>query len=424
MSATYTAASPAADRLFEPHVAGPIVLATDGRPGAVGAVELARLLVQRTGAELYAIAVLEPAAAAAPDGTGGDPAPEVTAARANLLRDRTEAQLREVMGEHEWPLATRIGAPAVHIAREAAARGARFVVLGMGRHGLRARVTGRETVLQTLRLSSTPVLAVPPEGGVLPRCALVAVDFSRASVRAARLAAELLQPDGELMLVHVARGWSDARGGAEIVREIEDAFTHLVEGLRLPRGAKVRRIVRAGAPADEILALAATVGADLVATGAHGHSFVERLLIGSVATRLVRRAPCSVLAVPLPTPSPDWSLVAGGERTRALRTPTTWGAALAGFSGRNAGRRCRLETEDPELGIQSQARAVPLLGVAYDPSDGSVGISLGHAGRVRGHLAHTVRKAAEVDILTGADGIDRALRIGDDRVQTLLTFVP
>jgi nucleotide-binding universal stress UspA family protein len=422
MTATSCTDTPAVERLFAPRVTGPIVLATDGRSGAHGAADLARLLVQRTGAELFAIAAIEPAASATAAGQG-DAAPEVTAARARVARERVDAQLRELLGERDWPIAIRTGVPAVLIAREAAARGARFLLLGTGRHGIGDRMVGRETVLQALRLSPVPVLAVPPNGGTLPTCAVVAVDFSRASVRAARLAAELLQPGGELMLVHVARRWSDARSGAETVRETEDAFTQLVGRLRLPRGAKVRRIVRTGSPADEILALAATVGADLIATGAHGHGFLERLLVGSVATRLVRRATCAVLAVPLPTSSPEWRLAAEGERTRTLRTPATWARALSGFSERNAGRRCRLEIDDPQLGAQPQVRACPLLGVAYDHTDGSVAITLGHAGDVRSHLGHIVRGASGVDILSGADGVDRALRIGDDRTQTLLTFV-
>jgi nucleotide-binding universal stress UspA family protein len=44
--------------------------------------------------------------------------------------------------------------------------------------------------------------------------------------------------------------------------------------------------------------LAARAHADLVVSGTHGYGFFNRLILGSVATHLVRNAPCSLLAVP------------------------------------------------------------------------------------------------------------------------------
>jgi nucleotide-binding universal stress UspA family protein len=52
---------------------------------------------------------------------------------------------------------------------------------------------------------------------------------------------------------------------------------------------------RIGHPAEEILALAAEVGADLIFIGSHGKTGVERLLLGSVSERVVREAQCPVL---------------------------------------------------------------------------------------------------------------------------------
>jgi nucleotide-binding universal stress UspA family protein len=52
---------------------------------------------------------------------------------------------------------------------------------------------------------------------------------------------------------------------------------------------------RIGKPADQILALASEVGADLVFIGSHGKTGVERLLLGSVSERVVREAQCPVL---------------------------------------------------------------------------------------------------------------------------------
>jgi hypothetical protein len=65
----------------------------------------------------------------------------------------------------------------------------------------------------------------------------------------------------------------------------------------LPAAADVQFFVHAriGKPAQEILALAAEVGADLIFIGSHGKTGVERLLLGSVSERVVREAGCPVL---------------------------------------------------------------------------------------------------------------------------------
>ena len=55
--------------------------------------------------------------------------------------------------------------------------------------------------------------------------------------------------------------------------------------------------VRVGAIAEEIAALATEVRADLLVVGTHGRRGVRRLLMGSVAERAVRIAPCPVLIV-------------------------------------------------------------------------------------------------------------------------------
>jgi nucleotide-binding universal stress UspA family protein len=56
-------------------------------------------------------------------------------------------------------------------------------------------------------------------------------------------------------------------------------------------------LVLRGDPAEEILALARQQEADLIVAGARGTSLIAGLLVGSVADRLLKRAPCSVLLV-------------------------------------------------------------------------------------------------------------------------------
>jgi len=62
----------------------------------------------------------------------------------------------------------------------------------------------------------------------------------------------------------------------------------------------VRTFVRTGSPYQEIVDLATDERADLVAMGTHGRSGMSRLLLGSVADRVIRLAPCPVLTVRKP----------------------------------------------------------------------------------------------------------------------------
>lgn len=62
--------------------------------------------------------------------------------------------------------------------------------------------------------------------------------------------------------------------------------------------ATPRLVVRTGAAANTILHEAAECSADLVVLGTHGRSGFERLMLGSVTEKVVRKAPCPVLTVP------------------------------------------------------------------------------------------------------------------------------
>jgi nucleotide-binding universal stress UspA family protein len=56
--------------------------------------------------------------------------------------------------------------------------------------------------------------------------------------------------------------------------------------------------IREGAPANEILASAHEIPSDLIVMGTHGRSGFERLVLGSVAEKVLRKAACPVLTVP------------------------------------------------------------------------------------------------------------------------------
>jgi nucleotide-binding universal stress UspA family protein len=63
------------------------------------------------------------------------------------------------------------------------------------------------------------------------------------------------------------------------------------------KGIAVACQVTSGVPYLEILRMAEELHADMIVMGTHGRSGLVHLMIGSVAERVVRKAPCAVLTV-------------------------------------------------------------------------------------------------------------------------------
>jgi nucleotide-binding universal stress UspA family protein len=66
----------------------------------------------------------------------------------------------------------------------------------------------------------------------------------------------------------------------------------------------IRHVLLEGNPAEEIIRHATEVRTDVIVLGTHGRTGLERLLMGSVAEKVLRGAPCSVLVVKLPRAAP------------------------------------------------------------------------------------------------------------------------
>jgi nucleotide-binding universal stress UspA family protein len=137
---------------------------------------------------------------------------------------------------------------------------------------------------------------------------LVPTDFSVCAEGAFNLAQSLAAPLGaELVLLHVlveAPPFSEGLFSSERVREVYAAVrrwaeAELVKWADTARaaGLKVRTDLRVGAPFREIVTTAAEEQADLLVMGTHGRSGLGRFLLGSVADRVIRLAPCPVLTV-------------------------------------------------------------------------------------------------------------------------------
>ena len=137
---------------------------------------------------------------------------------------------------------------------------------------------------------------------------VVAVDFSPGSARAVREAVRIARERDELVLVHVARKlepaipWSSVnrRVVAKLARRAQAdaraALTAIAERL----APRVRTHVSVGVAHEQILAEARRLRANLIVIGAQGQTLSERLLLGSTAERVIRKATVPVLVVPAP----------------------------------------------------------------------------------------------------------------------------
>jgi nucleotide-binding universal stress UspA family protein len=65
-------------------------------------------------------------------------------------------------------------------------------------------------------------------------------------------------------------------------------------------GCRVRTLLRVGVPYREVVAAARDEAVDAVVLATHGRGEIQRLLVGSVADRVIRMAPCPVISVKQP----------------------------------------------------------------------------------------------------------------------------
>jgi nucleotide-binding universal stress UspA family protein len=137
---------------------------------------------------------------------------------------------------------------------------------------------------------------------------LVPTDFSVPSERAWRAARRLARAVGaEVVLLHVLVDtplYSETVMSAEQVRGAYAATRGWAERKlgewadeARAEGLGVRTAFRTGVAHEEIVAAARETRAGLIAIGTHGRSGLDRVLLGSVADRVIRLAPCPVLAI-------------------------------------------------------------------------------------------------------------------------------
>jgi nucleotide-binding universal stress UspA family protein len=277
-----------------------ILLGLHGGASAEGAAHVARLLRERSGAAIEAVAVLEPLPIIdCGYGPVYVPDPATEEELEDQLRAGVEKQLTRCdLGGTNCSVLH--GARTASIAGAAAARHADLIVVGIGPHHLTDRALGGETALHLAQHASIPVLAVPAAMRTLPQRILSAVDFSPASLAAARLAATLLTSGDTLELAHV--GAAAQIGGIVLgsanTQEASRRMEAFAAEVPLSNGVQCVTRVFGGEPTRTLLQVAMETRADAIALGSHGYNVWQRVLVGSVSSTVLRLAQCAVLIYP------------------------------------------------------------------------------------------------------------------------------
>lgn len=143
---------------------------------------------------------------------------------------------------------------------------------------------------------------------------LCPTDFSEPSLCGLKMANEMAKHgEIEIIVINVHKPIphlpTPRLQASEVVFDITEYEKHVIEDAKqnladvsakvLDEGVKARLEVRMGSPAQEILEFASEEEVDAILIATHGHTGLKHIVFGSVAQRVVRRAKCPVLTIPM-----------------------------------------------------------------------------------------------------------------------------
>jgi nucleotide-binding universal stress UspA family protein len=203
-----------------------------------------------------------------------------------------------------------------------------LIVMGThGRSGVGRLLLG-SVAEEVLRAAACPVLAAK-KSSVAPRIQtiLYPTDLSESSQPALGVAFSLARDyRARLIVLHVA-ALGQAIPYSEFERMLRESsiYRHVLEDelrhCQKPE-CSAEFQVEEGETADQIIRVARETGSDVIVMGSHGRTGLSRLLMGSVAEKTLRAAPCSVLLVKRP--------VAGIETSPKPKPQTSDQLGIAG----------------------------------------------------------------------------------------------
>ena len=282
-----------------------LVVGLDGSPASRGAFEQAMILAASLRGRLVAVAV-----APALDGFERI---RRERERRELLRPFEEAldAAGEAAGAASLPLkkVLETGQPFERLVDVAEAEDASLVVMGDARRTYMERVLLGRNVAKVIGYSPCDVLVVPEGARLDFKRVVAAVDGSRQSLAAAGRAISLCAAyAGDLDVLAVVDVPVDRNliyGIYEDIKRRALVAINAVVKAAQARDVKALATVLEGPPYRAIAGFAAEIGAGCLVLGAYGKSGLRRLMLGSVAERVLALASCPVLAVKAEPGDPD-----------------------------------------------------------------------------------------------------------------------
>lgn len=264
-----------------------ILLATDGSEYCEGAVREALRLSQRCGSTLYAVSVAQVGLGLLTH------APDIVEAlekEANKALDdvRARADSEGVPFEAHFHHGEE---PYEYIIKDAASLGVDLILIGRrGRRGLAKLLMGSSTAL-VIGNCNINVMVVPRAAEVEFKSILLATDGSDFSRKAATEAISIAKTTGASLSVLSVTRASGGQKALQSARENAEAAKAMAES----EGVGAKALAETGTPYNVIVDKSAEIGCDLIVVGCHGATGLEKLLMGSVAERVIGLATCAVL---------------------------------------------------------------------------------------------------------------------------------
>ncbi len=273
-----------------------LLVCTDESPDSQGAVSVALELARATGSKLYLLQVVSFIPIyelQAPDLV--PPASinlEMQAAQEAAVKSRLEAWRAKAaeMGVDLEPRLRTSPSPYEGILEEAEALQPDWII--MGRHGLTglARLLMGSVTARVIGHSPFNILVVPQSAALEFKRLLVACDDSPFSTAAWQEALTITQRAGShLLAIAVAAADGDLDTATAVIRKLE-AEANM-------RGVALETAVPQGQPDQAIIHWAQAKKASLIILGSHGRTGLRKLLMGSVAERVIGQSTVPVLVV-------------------------------------------------------------------------------------------------------------------------------
>ncbi len=154
------------------------------------------------------------------------------------------------------------------------------------------------------KTASAPAAAMAPLQFHIDRI-LVPIDFSEHSQKALRYALAFANQFGaEVTLVHIVEqmvypgDWMyPPLAATDFAAEKREQMIDRLKALDAGSGVKTQHIVRLGRAWQEVVEIAREQKTDMIILATHGYTGLKHALLGSVAEKIVRHAPCPVLSV-------------------------------------------------------------------------------------------------------------------------------